>query len=49
MHATGTLWLDAEAGKSYIVRKRVEGYGVRFWVEDTATGQTVGGIEPGED
>ena len=46
---TGRLWLDAVAGKSYIVRKRIEGYGVHFWIEETVTGRIVGGIEPGED
>jgi hypothetical protein len=46
---TGRLWLDAEAGKSYIVRKRIEGYGVHFWIEETDTGRIVGGTEPGED
>jgi hypothetical protein len=47
--ATGRLWLDAEAGKSYIVRRHIEGYGVRFWIEETDTGRVVGGVEPGDD
>jgi hypothetical protein len=49
MHATGRLWLDAQEGKSYIVRKRIQGYGVRFWIEETDTGKMVGGEEPGTD
>jgi hypothetical protein len=47
--ATGRLWLEAEAGKSYIVRKRIEGYGVYFWIEETDTGRVVGGVQPGDD
>jgi hypothetical protein len=49
MHAGGRLWLDAQAGKSYIVRKRTVGYGVHFWIEETDTGRVVGGEQSGED
>jgi hypothetical protein len=46
--AHGTVWFDAEEGKSYVVRKRLSGYGVQFWVEDASTGQPVGG-RPGAE
>ena len=45
--ANGRLWLDAEAGKAYIVRKRIAGYSVQFWIEEIATGRAVGGTESG--
>jgi hypothetical protein len=46
-HADGKLWLDAEAGKTYIVRKKIEGYGVRFWIEEKESGKVVGGSARG--
>jgi hypothetical protein len=47
--AIGKLWLDAEAGKAYIVRGRSERQGVQFWIEEADTGSIVGGIDPGEN
>ncbi|MFL6604790.1 MAG: hypothetical protein ACJ8R9_26125 [Steroidobacteraceae bacterium] len=49
LSANGRLWLDAEPGKAYIVRKRVEGYGVRFWIEEVDTGRVVGGMDSSSD
>ncbi len=46
--AYGVLWLDAEPGKTYIVKFEAKGYHVRFWFEDEATGEIVGGI-PGSE
>jgi hypothetical protein len=45
----GSLWLDAEAGKAYVVRAHREPRGVQFRIEEVATGKIVGGIDPGED
>lgn len=42
------LWFDAEAGKTYIVRKAVEGRNIRFWIEEKESGKVVGGIRGGE-
>jgi len=47
-YADGSLWFDAEAGKTYRVRFKLEGYGVSFWVEEEGTGKAVGGI-PGSE
>lgn len=47
--ARTTVWFDAEEGKSYIVRKRLSGYGVQFWVEDASTGRPVGGLPGAEE
>ncbi|MBA4147558.1 MAG: hypothetical protein H0X66_05545 [Verrucomicrobia bacterium] len=47
-YAWGRVWFDAEAGGSYIVRRRISGYSVIFWVEDMETGKVVGGIPGGE-
>jgi len=41
--AEGKLWLDAAAGKTYIVRKEIKGYNIRFWIEDKESGKVVGG------
>ena len=43
-YANGTIWLDAESEKSYIIRKQPHNYSVSFWVEETDTGKRVGGI-----
>ncbi|MCK6376463.1 MAG: hypothetical protein L6Q65_16170 [Zoogloea sp.] len=43
-YADGRVWFDAQAGKVYRVRYRISGYGVVFWVEDTAQGVPVGGL-----
>ncbi len=37
------LWLDAEAGKTYLVKKEILGYGYHAWIEDQDTGRQVGG------
>lgn len=42
------LWLDAEAGKTYIVKKKITGYSVQFWIEEADTGKVIGGIPGGE-
>ena len=44
--ANGRLWFVAEREKSYIVRKQMENYSVRLWIEDMLTGRPVGGIVP---
>ena len=46
--ASGKVWFDAEAGGSYIIRRKVKGYAIVFWVEDLGTGKVVGGIPGGE-
>ena len=46
--AWGRVWLDAEAGKSYIIRKKAKNYAITFWVEEMDTGKIVGGIPGGE-
>ena len=46
--ADGKVWFDAEAAGSYIIRQRIKGYGVLFWVEDQNTHKIVGGIPGGE-
>lgn len=40
-YAFGRLWLDAEAGKTYIVKIRIKNYSIIFWAEDEKTGETV--------
>ena len=42
--ANGTVWFDAQEGRSYMIRRRASGNGVQLWVEDTTTGRRVGGI-----
>lgn len=47
--ASGDFWLDAEAGKAYSMRMNSQNYGsVRLWLEETATGLIVGGIDNGD-
>lgn len=48
-YAEGTVWFDADVGRSYVVRKRLLGYRVQFWVEDASTGTPVGGYPGSED
>ena len=48
-NSNGRLWVDAEAGKAYIIHSREEGSGVRFWIEDKASGAIVGGVDTGDD
>ncbi|MBL8434823.1 MAG: hypothetical protein JNL99_07785 [Zoogloea sp.] len=43
-YADGQLWFDAQAGKEYLVRYRINGYSVLFWVEDVEQGAQVGGF-----
>jgi hypothetical protein len=38
------LWLIAERGKAYVIRRQVEGYAIKFWIEDSSSGQLVGGV-----
>lgn len=47
-YANGQLWLDAEKGETYIVRKAMKNYEIRFWIENERTGKLVGGIPGGE-
>lgn len=44
----GELWLDAEQGKTYILKSMEEGSGVYFWIENEKTGERVGGVPGGE-
>jgi hypothetical protein len=44
-----SLWLDAEAGKAYVVRAHGDDKGVQFRIEEKATGRVVGGVDPGDD
>ena len=46
--ASGRLWLDAEMGKTYIVKSLSNYHSVVFWIEDEKTGEKVGGIPGGE-
>lgn len=43
-YSDGVLWLNAEEEKSYVIRKKVYKYSVSFWIEDSATGEIVGGV-----
>lgn len=43
-YANGTIWLDAEAEKSYIIRKKAHNYSVSFWAEESDTGKRVGSV-----
>lgn len=43
-YADGQLWFDAQAGKEYRVRYRINAYSVLFWVEDVEQGAQVGGF-----
>lgn len=46
--ATGALWLDAEAGRTYRINRAAQREGVRIWLTDATTGSVVGGIVGGE-
>lgn len=43
----GKLWLDAEAGKTYFVYWKSEGYHIRFWIEEKESGKVVSGSTRG--
>lgn len=47
-YAHGNLWLDAEAGKVYRIKKRAEGYQVFFWIVEQESGEPVGGVRGSE-
>jgi hypothetical protein len=47
--SNASLWLDAEAGKAYVVRAHSERRSVQFRIVEVATGKIVGGIDPGDD
>lgn len=40
-HAFGTIQFTAEAGKSYAIHRKLEGYRIILSVEDTGTGSTI--------
>ena len=46
--AFSKVWLDAERGKTYIVKAKEKGGRAFFWIEDEETGKPVGGIPGGE-
>jgi len=46
--AYGSLWLDAEAGRNYLIKMAIKGYAIIFWIIDEDTGDVVGGIPGGE-
>lgn len=49
LSANAQLSFNAESEKSYIIKKRINGNYVGFWIEDVATGQRVdvsSGAEP---
>ncbi|MEI5640529.1 MULTISPECIES: hypothetical protein [unclassified Pseudoalteromonas] len=43
-YANGCVWIDAKAGNSYLIRRKLVNYAVTFWVENTDTNEVVGGI-----
>lgn len=47
-YATGALWLDAEAGRTYRINRSAQREGIQLWLSDTSTGRPVGGIVGGE-
>jgi len=48
-NSSGRLWVDAEAGKAYVIHAQSEYSGVRFWIEDKASGAIVGGVDTGDE
>ncbi|XLZ70585.1 hypothetical protein ABT364_01080 [Massilia sp. SR12] len=46
--AQGKIWIDCEAGKTYVIQRKIVGYKVRLWAEEEGTGKVVGGIPGGE-
>jgi hypothetical protein len=47
-YAFGRLWLNAEMGKTYIVKTHIKNYSIIFRVEDEQTGENVG-VNPGSE
>ena len=43
------LWLEGEAGGSYLVKVDQQGDGVRIWIEDEKTGKPAGGVRGSAD
>jgi len=43
------MWLVAEAGESYVIKARSEGFSVTMWIENERTGKPVGGIKGSDD
>ncbi|WP_046003038.1 hypothetical protein [Pseudoalteromonas rubra] len=43
-YADGCVWVDAIAGNTYLIRRKLVNYAVTFWVENTDTNEVVGGI-----
>ncbi|KNC68045.1 hypothetical protein [Pseudoalteromonas ardens] len=43
-YANGCVWVDAKFGENYIIKQAMDGYSIIFWVENTQTGEKVGGI-----
>jgi len=48
-YASGNLWLVASEGKSYTIKSVIKGYNILLWMEDSETGEAVGGITGSED
>lgn len=48
-YAFGHLWVLAEAGEIYIIKKRLEGYSVKMWLENIRDGKKVGGYVGSDD
>lgn len=44
----GNIWFDAEAGKTYLIRRKILGYNIRMWVEENDLHTVVGGLADGE-
>lgn len=42
------LWLDAEAQKTYQLRRKLSGYSIQVWIEEVDSGNIVGGIKGSE-
>ena len=43
------LWLNAESGKVYVLKYEIDKDSPRFWFEDGATGNVVGGLVGSDD
>ena len=48
-YASGNLWLVASEGRSYTIKSVIKGYNILLWMEDSETGEAVGGITGSED
>jgi hypothetical protein len=46
-YSLADFWLDAQAGKSYVIRFEDAGTGLRMWIEDAGTHGAVGGYGDG--